>query len=105
MPHEKPAWMTQHENDDKEQFGKIHESIAALPTKEDLSKLATKDDIQKVVSLYNNLVLAGQIISTGGRWSYRALIGVAMVITLLGILTGGLKAAVIGIAAWAGMNQ
>lgn len=90
-----------HTADDVRQFNALHEAIAALPTKADMDRLATKDDISELVAVYKNFQLAGRIISGGGKWTWRTIMVVAGVITMLGIITGGLKGFLALLFSWA----
>src|SRR4051794_9119722 len=84
MEANKPEWFANHEQSDLMQFQAIHAAIADLPTKKDLEPLATKKDIQEALTFYNNIQFAGKLISGGGIWSWRIIMGIATLITVVG---------------------
>lgn len=103
----------EHEKYDDARFGGLESTLKSqptladlnslenkIPTKEHIANLATKDDIKEIVKIYDNMKLAGNIISGSGKWSYKALLILAGIIAAWVVIFGGAKAALAwGIAA------
>lgn len=53
--------------------------------------LATEKSIRDLVHWQKNLIMAGQFLTTGGKWSKRALLTVAAIIGAIGVILGGWK--------------
>lgn len=58
-----------------------------------LSKLADKEDVARLNNIVQNFTLAAQILQTGGRWIYRAIIAVAVILGAFSLIMGGFKGA------------
>lgn len=93
-----PQWMLDHMEDDRRfQHKMVEEVIPSLATKADLKKLATEESVRELVHLQRNFLTAADILSRGGKWTYRAVLVLASLLTALAIITGTWKA----FAAWA----
>lgn len=115
---EQREWRTEHEKEVNRRLGGMQTTILALPAKEDVlsidrmmrdllldeegkPKLATKQDVAPVIDFYNKLVLSAQITAGAGKWGSRAILAVAAILVALAVISGSLKAVIIGIAHWA----
>lgn len=86
-----PSWMQEHLTEEHQYHQKIDELIPTLATKKELKGLATEESIRELIHWQKNLIMAGAIVSSGGKWSKRALLALAAVIGSLGIIIGGWK--------------
>jgi hypothetical protein len=64
------------------------------------SKLADKEDIARLNNIVHNFTLAAEILSTSGKWIYRAIIVIAVLVGAISLITGGFKAAGAGLVHW-----
>jgi hypothetical protein len=114
------AWMKDHERHDDSRFKEGSEHMATLATKEDLAemmkffleedpeapgqlrpKFATRRDVEPIIDLYNKLVLSAKITNGVGKFSKWFILTGAALFIALGVLTGGFKSFIVGLAAWA----
>lgn len=101
--------LEQRQEDDRKETNRrlstMHTTILRLPAKQDVTdlrdlivdsrgdlKLATKADVEQIVQLFNSLKSAASIIGGTGKWSWRVLLGFAMFIAVVTVITGGAKA-------------
>lgn len=82
----------------KVDFERLMEAI--IDPKTGLSKLADKNDVMLLNRYVQNFTLAAQILSTGGRWVYRAIIAIAVLLGAWSIITGGFKDAGTALIHW-----
>src|SRR5678810_507541 len=87
-----PPWMKEHiQADHAFQEKMANEVLPTLATKKDLEGLATEKSVREVIHLYKNLEQAREILSGGGKWSYRALLVVAGLVGAVVTIVGGWK--------------
>ena len=68
-----PQWMKDHMEADQAFQDRLEkEVIPTLAKTEDLKGLATEKSIRDVVHWQKNIVAAGEMISGGSKWGYRA---------------------------------
>lgn len=85
--------MIDHEKADIERFKQITDAMANIATKEDLKGLATEASVRDVVHWQKNIVTAGEILSTGGKFSYKTILVLATLLGALSVITGAWKVA------------
>lgn len=66
-----------------------------------IAGLATKKDIEEIKEFMHNVDLTFTVIRTSGKWGKTIILTLATIIVGVGVITGGLKAAIAGIAGWA----
>lgn len=64
------------------------------------SKLADKQDIAMFNTYVNNFTVASRVLSTGGRWIYRTLIVIAIIIGATSLIMSGIKGAGANLVHW-----
>ena len=64
------------------------------------SKLADKEDVARLNNIVQNFTLATQILATGGRWFYRTVIAIAVIVGAISLLAGGFKMAGATLVHW-----
>lgn len=64
-------------------------------------KFATAENVAPMLDFWNKAVLSARIVDGGGKWFYRAVVGIAGLLIAFGVISGGLKAFIVGIATWA----
>ncbi len=92
MENETPQWMKDHiESDHLFQKKFIEEILPTLATKDDVSKLATEQSVRDVVHWQRNILQAGEILSVGGKFGYKAILILATFLGALSVITGTWK--------------
>ena len=119
-------WMQNHERHDDSRHDKQSKQFEEIATKKDLRdfamlfvecdatgvpimgedgkmipKFATKKDVAPVIELYDTLSLSAKITTKTGRFLQWVILTIAGLIIAFGIVTGGLKGFLAGVAAWA----
>lgn len=97
MTAEIPQWMVEHEIADNKRFEDMQTAMSLLATKQDMKKLATEESVRELVHLQRNFMMAAELVRGGGKWMYRAIQVLAVLIGALAVITGAWK----GIIAWA----
>ena len=93
-------WRDSHELENKKRFEMLQKNIDALPdknalallaTREDIASLATRESVEEVLRVFNVISTTLRMTSTGGKWGYRIILGLAAFIAALSVITGAWK--------------